>query len=147
MKSRIVDWNKGNFNFQNIDIDALNRVYTTVCADFDFTPGRVSFQLTSDEDLWKMNVEHLDHDTYTDVITFSYSTEKIVSGEIFVSADRAIENANMLNITPEEEILRYAVHGILHLCGMNDADENERLAMRTKEDLYIEKYQLFHVER
>lgn len=147
MKSKVIDWNYGHFSFNNIDIDALNRVYTTVCADFGFSPGRVLFLLTSDEELWKMNVEHLQHDTYTDVITFSYSTEKTVSGEIYISADRAIENADMLNISSEEEILRYAVHGILHLCGMNDATEKERLAMRAKEDLYLNKYQLFHVER
>lgn len=147
MKNKIIDWNNGNFSFQNVDIDALNRVYECICADFNFTPGRISFQLTSDEELWKMNVKHLDHNTYTDVITFSYSTPQIVSGEIFISVDRAVENATMLNISPGDEVLRYAVHGILHLCGLNDHSKVEREAMRMQEDLYLKKYNVFHVER
>lgn len=90
-----------------------------------------------DKYLHKLNVEFLNHDTYTDVITFDESLGDQLSGEIFISIDRVKENAISFEVGFEEELHRVLVHGLLHLCGYNDKTEEETIEMRKKENYYL----------
>lgn len=104
----------------------------------------VNYIFCDDYYLHKINMEYLDHDTYTDIISFDNSKNKHLAGDIFVSIERVKENAKELNEVFEEELRRVLVHGILHFCGYNDKSKEEKSLMRSKED---EKLKLFHVER
>ena len=97
----------------------------------------------SDEELLSINKKHLEHDYYTDIITFDYSRGNKISGELYVSLERVEENALALDLSYESELRRVVAHGILHLIGFKDKTEEEEIAMRSKEDevlAYIDKY-------
>jgi len=97
----------------------------------------------SDEELLSTNKKHLEHDYYTDIITFDYSRGNKISGELYVSLERVEENALALGLRYESELRRVVAHGILHLIGFKDKTEEEEKAMRSKEDevlAYIDKY-------
>jgi rRNA maturation RNase YbeY len=96
----------------------------------------ISYIFCSDEYLHKINVEHLDHDDYTDVITFPYS-EKQIEGDIFISIERIKENATNLNIAWETELHRVLIHGALHLCGYTDKTPEDKELMTAKENFYL----------
>ncbi|WP_288789873.1 rRNA maturation RNase YbeY [uncultured Elizabethkingia sp.] len=102
--------------------------------------GDINYILCDDEYLLEINRQYLDHDYYTDIITFDYCKGKIISGDIFLSLQRVLDNASMLETKLEEELNRVLAHGILHLCGYKDKTEEEQKIMRSKEDYYIEKY-------
>ncbi len=105
--------------------------------------GELSFIYVSDEMLLKMNREYLAHDYYTDIITFEYQELEGVSGDLFISTDRVIENARKLQCSVESEIRRVMIHGVLHLLGYNDKSTEEALKMRQLEDTALK---LFHVK-
>ncbi|MBA3971405.1 MAG: rRNA maturation RNase YbeY [Bacteroidetes bacterium] len=103
-------------------------------------PGDVSFIFCSDEFLLEMNKQYLDHDTYTDIITFDYSKEdpkQAISGEIYVSIDRVKENAEKFSKTFEEELHRVIIHGVLHLLGHSDKTKAAKEEMRKQEDIRL----------
>ena len=99
--------------------------------------GDITFVFCDDNYLLKINKEFLDHDTYTDIITFDYSVGNEVISEIYVSTDRVEENAKKYKQTFENEIHRVMIHGVLHLCGYNDKLAEERQIMRDKENHYL----------
>jgi probable rRNA maturation factor len=102
--------------------------------------GAVSYIFCSDDYLHQMNVEYLDHDTLTDVITFPYNDNPI-EGDIFISIDRVKDNAHDLNIPFENELHRVMIHGILHLCGYRDETDEEETEIRQKEDKYLRLFE------
>ena len=99
--------------------------------------GDITFVFCDDNYLLKINKEFLDHDTYTDIITFDYSVGNEIISEIYVSTDRVEENAKKYKQTFENEIHRVMIHGILHLCGYNDKLAEEKQIMRDKENHYL----------
>ena len=99
--------------------------------------GDIAFVFCDDNYLLKINKEFLDHDTYTDIITFDYSSGNEIISEIYVSTDRVEENAKKYKQTFENEIHRVMIHGVLHLCGYNDKLAEERQIMRDKENHYL----------
>ena len=105
--------------------------------------GEISYIFCDNEYLNKVNIEFLNHDTYTDIITFDYSLGNEVIADIYISVDMVKENAREYSESFETELLRVMSHGILHCCGYKDKSEKESLLMRSKED---EKIKLFHVE-
>lgn len=107
--------------------------------------GDLSLIFCSDEYLLEMNREHLDHDYYTDIITFDYSVETVVSGDLFISVDRVRDNANEMSLSFQDELHRVCVHGLLHLCGYKDKSESDEQIMRSKEDEMLER-RTFHVK-
>jgi len=102
--------------------------------------GDVSIVFCSDDYLLEMNHQYLDHDYYTDIITFDYCEENIVSGDLFISIERVKDNAEALGELYESELKRVCVHGVLHLCGYNDKTLNEEKKMRELENFYLERY-------
>jgi len=90
-----------------------------------------------DEDLLKKNITYLKHKTYTDIITFNYSKNNIVSGDLYISVERVKENASTYKVNFIEELRRVIIHGILHLIGYNDKTEEEKVLIRKKEDFYL----------
>ena len=102
--------------------------------------GEISYIFCDDEYLLKINQDYLQHDYYTDIITFDYVKGKTISGEIFVSLQRVLDNASTLSRDYEEEVRRVLAHGILHLAGYKDKTEEEEKEMRRKEDFYLNKY-------
>ena len=103
------------------------------------TEGEISIVFCNDEYLCKLNVEFLNHDTLTDVISFDYSIGKQVHGEIFISVDRVKENATEFNQSFETELSRVMAHGVLHFCGYKDKTDSESSLMRTKEGFYLQQ--------
>ena len=97
----------------------------------------ISYIFCTDVYLHQMNLEYLNHDTYTDIITFDYSENSVVSGDIFISIDRVKENANKFNTTFLNELSRVIIHGILHLVGYKDKTAEQKQVMRSKEDFYL----------
>jgi len=99
--------------------------------------GDISFIFCDDDYLLKINSEFLDHDTYTDIITFNYSIGNELISEIYISTERVEENAVKYKQTFENEIHRVIIHGVLHLCGYNDKLKEEKQIMRDKENHYL----------
>jgi len=106
--------------------------------------GEINYIFCDDEYLLKINQDYLQHDYYTDIITFDYVKGKTISGEIFVSLQRISDNASTLSRDYEEELKRVLAHGILHLAGYKDKTEAEEKEMRRMEDLYLAKFKELH---
>ena len=108
-----------------------------------FDEGEINYIFCDDEYLHKINVEYLDHDTLTDIISFDYTVGNVLQGDIFVSVERVKDNANDFNVSFDEELKRVLSHGVLHYCGYKDKSPKDEALMRSKEE---EKMQMFHVE-
>jgi len=102
--------------------------------------GEVNYIFCDDDYLFKLNVDYLDHDTLTDIISFDYSDHTTIQGDIFISIERVQENAEQYNVSLENELRRVMAHGILHYCGYKDKTEEDSKIMRQKEE---EKIALF----
>lgn len=106
--------------------------------------GEINYVFCDDDYLHKINVEYLNHDTLTDIISFDYTVGNELNGDIFVSVERVEDNAKDFNVSFEEELKRVLAHGILHYCGYKDKSDADAELMRSKED---EKIAMFHVEQ
>ncbi len=108
---------------------------TRVVAHEGYTPGELNFIFCSDNHLHTMNVTWLQHDTYTDIITFDQSEEDhVLEGDIFISIERVQDNANGLSVEFDTELHRVMIHGVLHLMGYRDKTDREKSLMRKKEE-------------
>ncbi len=99
----------------------------------------INYIFCDDEYLLKLNVEFLNHDTLTDIISFDYSVGKIIQGDIFISIERVKDNAIDFKVSTLEELYRVMVHGVLHYCGYKDKSESEERLMRQKENHYLKQ--------
>ncbi|MFH7016169.1 rRNA maturation RNase YbeY [Flavobacterium sp. FlaQc-47] len=106
--------------------------------------GEINYIFCDDEYLHKINVEYLNHDTLTDIISFDYTVGNELNGDIFVSVERVEDNAKDFNVSFDDELKRVLAHGILHYCGYKDKSDADAELMRSKED---EKIAMFHVEQ
>ena len=106
--------------------------------------GEINYVFCDDDYLHKLNVEYLQHDTLTDIISFDYSVGNELHGDIFVSVERVRDNASDFSVSFDDELKRVLVHGVLHYCGYKDKSDADEQLMRTKEE---EKMRLFHVEQ
>ena len=105
-----------------------------------FSEGDITVVFVTDEYLLDMNKTHLDHDYYTDIITFDYTESNFISGDLIISYDRVLENTRDFNVSSFNELSRVVFHGVLHLCGYKDKSEEDEKLMRAKEAFYLEKY-------
>ena len=96
--------------------------------------GEINYIFCDDEYLLKLNVEFLQHDTLTDIISFDNSLGKLINGDVFISIERVKENAKEYNVTFEEELHRVMIHGILHYMGLKDKSADEKMIMRKEEN-------------
>lgn len=110
----------------------------------DKEEGEINYIFCDDDYLYNINVQYLDHQTLTDIISFDYTLGNLISGDIFISIERVTDNAKDFKVSFEEELRRVMVHGLLHYCGYKDKSEADEQLMRSKED---EKIKMFHVER
>jgi len=131
------------FFYENLP-ETVNTEYTKWLEDIILSEekklGEINYIFCDDEYLLKVNQDYLQHDYYTDIITFDYVKGKTISGEIFVSLQRISDNASTLSREYEEELRRVLAHGILHLSGYKDKTEDEEKLMRSKEDHYLAQY-------
>lgn len=102
--------------------------------------GEINYIFCNDQYLHKLNVEFLEHDTLTDIISFDYSVGKELHGDIFISIERVEENAKEFNEDFSEELKRVMIHGILHYCGYKDKTKAQAIMMRSKEDHYLKTF-------
>lgn len=126
------------FNVEDIDFELQNRggviawIEKVVALEKKRING-ISYIFCSDDYLHKLNLEYLDHDTLTDILTFPYNRSPL-EGDIFISIDRVRDNAHDLNVSFENELHRVLIHGVLHLCGYLDETDEQEAIMRQKED-------------
>lgn len=136
------------FNYENDFLLEDESIYqewiSRIVLSENKSEGEINYIFCDDEYLININNEYLNHDTYTDIISFDYSVGDLIQGDIFISTERVTENAIEFNVPFENEIKRILSHGILHYCGYKDKSEYDAKLMRQKED---EKIALFHVER
>ncbi len=99
--------------------------------------GELNYIFCSDDYLHKINVDFLNHDTLTDIISFDYSVGKELHGDVYISVERVEDNAKDFDVSFEDELARVMIHGILHYCGYKDKSDEDAKLMRTKEDYYL----------
>ncbi|WP_445733408.1 rRNA maturation RNase YbeY [Mariniflexile sp.] len=132
-----------NFNYETAfslaNEEQLANWIANVISSEGYKLEEVNFIFCDDEYLLKLNVEFLNHDTLTDIISFDYSVGKLIQGDIFISVERVADNANDFNVSMLEELHRVMVHGILHYCGYKDKSEADEKMMRQKEDHHLKQ--------
>jgi rRNA maturation RNase YbeY len=133
------------FEFLDIEIPEFNpEFFVSSLSDLvvseGFDEGDITIVFVTDEYLLEMNKTHLDHDYYTDIITFDYTESNFISGDMFISYDRVLDNSNEFNVSSNNELCRVVFHGVLHLCGYKDKSSEDEKLMRAKESFYLEKY-------
>ena len=110
--------------------------------------GNISYLFCDDEYMLEVNRQYLDHDTYTDIITFDYVVANLISGDIFISVDRVGENARLFGVEFERELRRVVIHGVLHLLGQGDKSDAEAAEMRRQEEEALSLWNaMFRVEQ
>lgn len=124
-------------NFQLNQKKIIEDLVIFIVTSYGKEVGEISYIFTSDAYLLQVNIEYLNHNFYTDVITFDYCVDTIVSGDIFVSIERIRENSLQFNQNFNTEFLRVIVHGVLHLLGFNDSTDEEKIIMRRLENKFI----------
>ena len=123
--------------FQLKDENLLENWIEKVVLEKGFEIGEINYIFCDDMYLHKLNVEFLQHDTLTDIISFDNSLGKLISGDIFISVERVNENANDFKVSTEEEMHRVMIHGVLHYMGLKDKTEAEKIEMRNAENLAL----------
>jgi probable rRNA maturation factor len=126
-----------SFEIPNADVTAS--WLAAIISQEQYNEGEVSIVFCDDVFLHKLNVEFLNHDTLTDVISFDYSVGKEIHGEIFISIERVRENAKEFGQSFDTELSRVMAHGILHYCGYKDKIPSEATTMRSKEEFYLQQ--------
>ena len=127
------------YNSENIAMPKLKKRETTawiraVAQTYGYKVGDIGYMFVNDEKILEVNRTYLNHDYYTDIITFDYCEDKVLHGDLVISLDTVRSNAELFNRPYEDELYRVIIHGILHLCGMNDKGPGEREIMEAAEN-------------
>lgn len=142
-----VSFHKESISFRLANSRALKAWVKAVVESKNKKLGDVAYVFCSDEYLLQMNKEHLQHDYYTDIITFEYTEGDIVSGDLFISIDRVKENAVKEAVDFDTELRRVMIHGILHLLGLKDKKKDDQEAMRLAENQSLTLFESIIVSR
>lgn len=130
----MINFQSDGVGLPNIDQTKIIGWIRAVARTYGRLTGDIAYIFCNDEKILEVNRQYLQHDYYTDIITFDYSTEHTISGDLFISLDTVESNANQQHTTYEEELHRVIIHGILHLCGINDKGPGEREVMEAAEN-------------
>ena len=130
----MVDVNYLQIDDLQLSIAEMESWIADVCSNEGKVLDELSLVFCSDNYLLEINQQHLNHDYYTDIITFDYSVDSVICGDLFISVDRVLENAGSFGVSFLHELHRVIIHGVLHLCGFNDKSSEEEAIMRSKED-------------
>ena len=127
------------YNVEGVKMPKIKKRETTawikaVAKSYGRRVGEVGYMFVNDDKILEVNREYLGHDYYTDVITFDYDEDDVVSGDVVISLDTVASNAHLFHKTYEDELYRVIIHGILHLCGINDKGPGEREQMEAAEN-------------
>ena len=117
-----------------LDLPRITQWVERVAESYGMRVGDIAYIFCNDDRILEVNRQYLNHDYYTDIITFDYSTPHTISGDLFISLDTVKSNAEMLGTDPQRELHRVVIHGILHLCGINDKGPGEREIMEAAEE-------------
>lgn len=120
--------------FQLEDEKRMSNWISECIESYEFTEGELNYIFCDDAYLLKLNVEFLEHDTLTDIISFDYTMGKLIGGDIFISVERVKENAKAFKQSFESELARVMIHGVLHYMGYKDKTKEEKTLMRYEED-------------
>ena len=132
-----------SYNSENVKMPKIRKRDTSawikqVAASYGRKIGEVGYMFVDDEKILEVNNEYLGHDYYTDIITFDYDEDDIINGDLVISLDTVKSNAELFGKAYEEELFRVIIHGILHLCGINDKGPGEREIMEAAENKALE---------
>jgi len=136
----MIDFNFEDVNFQLPEQQTLVDWISFAVKNEGYELKNITYVFCSDEYLWNMNKQFLQHDYYTDIITFDYVKGKVVSGDLFISYDRIVDNANKFDVSRETELLRVMIHGVLHLIGYDDVTDELEVEIHKMEDYYLDIY-------
>ncbi|OUS02381.1 rRNA maturation RNase YbeY [Flavobacteriales bacterium 33_180_T64] len=132
-----------SFNYETDFIlenkEQITQWISSVISEEAFNEGEINYIFCDDNYLLGINLEFLDHDTLTDIISFDYTMGKEINGDIYISVERVQENAEEFKTVFSNELHRVMVHGVLHYCGYKDKSETEEKLMREKENYYINR--------
>ncbi len=129
-----IDFRTENVSLPDFDFEAVRSWLEAVAKSHDRVLGDMVYVFCDDKRILEVNIRFLSHDYFTDIITFDYSRRRIVSGDIFISLDTVATNAELVGASYRTELLRVIVHGLLHLCGIDDKGPGEREIMEAHED-------------
>lgn len=127
--------------FPGLKVSGKRKVNTWInyCVSLEhWKAGAINIILVNDKQLLEINRNYLHHNYYTDIITFNYNQKDVISGDLYISIERIVENAKHFSVSEVNELLRVIIHGVLHLMGYDDKKKMEQEIMREKEDLYLQ---------
>ena len=126
-------------DFQLDNEDELSRWISNTIINEGFNEGEINYIFCDDSYLLDLNIQYLDHNTLTDIISFDYTLGKQINGDVYISVERVRENATDFKVTFDNEMTRVMIHGILHYCGYKDKTEADEAGMRSKENYYMSR--------
>ncbi|MCX8482279.1 MAG: rRNA maturation RNase YbeY [Crocinitomicaceae bacterium] len=134
----MVDINYEETDDLELSVDKVGYWIEEICSNEGKKVGDLSLVFCSDNYLLEINQQHLNHDFFTDIVTFDYCVDDLISGDLFISVDRVFENSAVYDVSFLHELHRVIIHGVLHLCGYKDKSEGDEVIMRMKEDEALE---------
>ena len=136
-----VTFDTENIDFPNIKKREASGWIKKIASSYNKKIGEIAFLFCNDEKILEINRQYLNHDFYTDIISFDYSEGDIISGDIFISLDTVRTNSQKYNTDYQEELYRVLIHGVLHLCGLDDKLEADAILMREAENSALSQLQ------
>jgi probable rRNA maturation factor len=132
------------FQAENCPMPSINQAQIArwiqeIAAHYEKKVGEINYIFCSDDQILYLNNNHLHHDYYTDIITFDYSDNQRISGDIYIGLETVFSNASTMGLNSSSELLRIIIHGILHLCGFKDKTPEEEAIIHQLEDLALNK--------
>lgn len=128
-----------DIDLPNIDFEQIKSWLQDVIGNHMKSVGNITYVFCSDNYILNINKQFLNHDYFTDIISFNYSTQRLISGDLFVSLDTVKSNSELFGSDFNIELSRVIVHGVLHLLGWDDKTDEERIVMREKENYWLSK--------
>ncbi len=138
----MIHFTSENIEFPQLNTSALKVWIIQTVASYGLKVGNINYTFCNDEKIIEVNRQFLKHDYYTDIITFDYSINKIISGDLFISLDTVMSNARKFNVEFEKELHRVIIHGVLHLCGEDDKTEQAQELMTKAENKALNSLKL-----